>query len=209
MSVKPSWQVTKLIAVERRPLRLGRRGEQVVRAGDAGGQLAGDAGVALDQLAHRVAELAVPLGPAAVGERPEPVLADAPGLGDQLDPREDRVGLDLVDDRRLPLLLLVDVDGEDRRQVEAEAVDVHLGHPVAQAVEDELADDRVVAVQRVAAAGEVVVELGLGREHVIDVVVQPLEADRRAVVVPLAGVVEDDVEDDLDVGACAARGRAS
>ena len=33
------------------------------------------------------------------------------------------------DDRRLALLLLVDVDGEDRRQVEPEAVDVHLRAP--------------------------------------------------------------------------------
>ena len=166
--------------VERRSLRVRIRGEQVVRAGDARGQLAGDPGVSLDELADGVAELAVPLGPAAVGERPEPVLPDAPGLGDQLDPREDRVGLDLVDDRRLPLLLLVDVDGEDRRQVEPEAVDVHLGDPVSQAVENEPADDRVVAVQRVAAAGEVVVKLGLWAEHVLDVVVQPPEADRRA-----------------------------
>ena len=31
------------------------------------------------------------------------------------------------------------------------------------------------------------------------IVVEPLEADRRPEVVPLAGVIEDDVEDDLDV----------
>ena len=63
--------------------------------------------------------------------------------------------------RRLPLLLLIDVDGEDRRQVEPEAVDVHLLDPVAQAVENEPAHDRMIAVEGVAAAGEVVVILGL------------------------------------------------
>ena len=161
MSVKPSWQVTKLMLWKGDRSESGSAAKRSYEPATRRGQLAGDAGVSLDELADRVAELAVPLGPAAVGERAEPVLADAPGLGDQLDPREDRVGLDLVDDRRLALLLLVDVDGEDRRQVEPEPVDVHLGDPVAQAVEDELADDRVVAVQRVAAAGEVVVELGL------------------------------------------------
>ena len=56
----------------------------------------------------------------------------------------------------------------------------------------------MVAIEGVAAAGEVVVELRLGREHIIDVVIQPLEADRRAEVVPFSGVVEDHVEDDLD-----------
>ena len=40
---------------------------------------------------------------------------------------------------------------EDGGQVEAEAVDVVLGGPVAQAIEHHVADDRVVAVERVAA----------------------------------------------------------
>ena len=40
---------------------------------------------------------------------------------------------------------------QDRRQVEAEAVDVHLLDPVAQAVDDHPPDDRVVGVERVAA----------------------------------------------------------
>ena len=40
---------------------------------------------------------------------------------------------------------------ERRREVEAEAVDVHLGHPVAEAVHHELQHLRVPHVQRVAA----------------------------------------------------------
>ena len=42
--------------------------------------------------------------------------------------------------------------------------------------------------------------LVVGLEVVVDVVVEALEADRRALVVAFAGVVEDDVEDDLDAG---------
>jgi hypothetical protein len=42
---------------------------------------------------------------------------------------------------------------QDRAEIEAEAVDVHLDHPVAQAVLNEAAHDRVVAVEGVAAAG--------------------------------------------------------
>ena len=91
---------------------------------------------------------------------------------------------------------------QDRALVEAEAVDVHLLDPVVQAVEDELLHDRVVAVDRVPAAGvvHVVLRLVVGCEQVVGVVVEPLEDDRRAHVVALGGVVEDDVEDHLDPG---------
>ena len=56
---------------------------------------------------------------------------------------------------------LVQLAGQRRRQVEAEAVDVHLQHPVAQAVHDQLDRARVQHVQGVAGAGVVhVVALG-------------------------------------------------
>ena len=88
---------------------------------------------------------------------------------------------------------------QDRRQVEAEAVDVQLGDQVGQAVDDQVAHQRMIAVERVAAAGEVVIA-AFPVEHVVDGVVQAAEAERRAVLVALAGVVVDHVEDDLDAG---------
>jgi hypothetical protein len=42
-----------------------------------------------------------------------------------------------------------------RGEIEAEAVDVHLEHPVAQRVHDELQHARVLHVEGVAATGEV------------------------------------------------------
>src|SRR5207342_3716132 len=87
------------------------------------------------------------------------------------------------------------------REVEPEAVDVHLADPEQEALGDELLDQRHVAVERVAAARQVrVVLLVVRLEVVVDAVVEAPEADRRALVVALAGVVEDDVEDDLDAG---------
>ena len=90
------------------------------------------------------------------------------------------------------------VAAEDRRQVEAEAIDVVVVHPVPQAMEDHLADDRVIAVDRVAAAGVVLVVAAAVAQHVVDAVLQPLEAERRAELVAFAGVVEDDVENHFD-----------
>ena len=53
--------------------------------------------------------------------------------------------LDVPEHRRVGHRLAVLVARQDRREVEAEAVDVHLLDPVAQAVEDQPADDRAVA----------------------------------------------------------------
>ena len=47
------------------------------------------------------------------------------------------------------------VAAEHGSEVEAEAVDVVFGSPVAETIEDEVADDGVVAVEGVAAAAEV------------------------------------------------------
>ena len=73
--------------------------------------------------------------------------------------------------------------------------------PVPQAMEDQIADDGVVAVERVAAAGVVAVIPAAVFQHVVDAVLQPFEAERRALLVAFGRVVEDHVEDHFDAGA--------
>ena len=69
-----------------------------------------------------------------------------------------------------------------------------------QAKEDHLADDRVIAVDRVAATRVVAIRAAAVVEHVVDAVLQPLEAERGPVLVAFGRVVEHDVENDLDAG---------
>ena len=96
---------------------------------------------------------------------------------------------------------LVHPPGQGRRQVEAEAVDVHVGDPVAEAVEDEVEDLGVAGVEGVAAAGEVDVAALVARgQPVVGGVVDPPQAEGGAELVALGGVVVDDVEDHLDAG---------
>ncbi len=78
---------------------------------------------------------------------------------------------------------------------------MHLGHPVAQRVHDQLQRVRVPDVEGVPGAGVVhVVAQVVLDEPVVRRVVDALEAQRRAEVVALGGVVVDHVEDDLDAG---------
>ena len=85
-------------------------------------------------------------------------------------------------------------------QVEAEPVDVHLDHPVAQRVHDQLQRVRVAHVQAVPGAGVVRSSSADRRSHkpVVGGVVDALNDSTGPEVVALGGVVVDDVEDHLD-----------
>ena len=86
------------------------------------------------------------------------------------------------------------------RKIEAEAVHVHLRHPVAQRVHDELKDLRRAHEEGIARACRVEVVLTIPvDEAVVGGIVDAAEGQRRAHVVALCRVVVDDVEDDLDV----------
>ncbi len=164
-------------------------------------QLGQHAGMPDPVPAHRVAIAPVPFGPA----RREvahliAALADVPWLRNQLDPGNDRILLDDVEERRQPVHL-VQLPGERRREVEAEAVDVHLLHPVAETVHHELQDLRRLHVEGIAAPGEVLVAGAIvGREPVVARVVDAAQRKRGPALVALGRVVVDHVEDDLEAG---------
>ena len=175
---------------------------QVAGARQPGGQLRGGVPVALPVAANGVPVAAVPFGPQH-GEVAHLVSARAhvPGLGDELDLRQHRILVNDVEEGP-QLVHVVQLAGQGAGQIEAEAVDVHLQHPVAQAVHDQLQHPRVAHVQRVAAAGEVHVVAGiLGRQPVVAGVVHPAHGQRGPQVIALGGVVVDHVQDHLDAGA--------
>ena len=174
---------------------------EVAGAGEAEGQLGHLAPVPLPVAPDGIAILAVPFRPSR-REVPDLIapLAQVPRLGDQLDLRDHRVLVDHVEEGGQPVDV-VQLPGEGRREVEAEAVDVHLEHPVAQAVHEELERARVPHVEGVAAPGVVlVVARGVGDEPVVGGVVDAAEGQGRPEVVALRRVVVHDVEDDLDPG---------
>mmetsp|Transcript_15555 Transcript_15555/g.39374 ORF Transcript_15555/g.39374 Transcript_15555/m.39374 type:complete len:524 (-) Transcript_15555:346-1917(-) len=181
----------------------------------------------LDEVAHRVSELSVPLKPPAAlasGEVANLVQATAvPRLGDQLrSPPEHGILVDGVNQRRQferrahrhvgvsraargGRRAVPRRSRQRRREIEAESVNVVLGHPVAQAVEDKLPAHGVVGSHRISAPAVVVVVTTLSvvrnlvvANHVVRLVVEAAEAQDRPVLVTLRGVVEHDVQNHLD-----------
>ena len=129
------------------------------------------------KLAHVVAEPAVPLLPGVADEAADLIEAGGvPRLGDELRAGERRIRFDVPQDRRVGHRMARRIARQDRREVEAEAVHVHLLDPVAQAVDDHAADDRMVGVERVAAAGVVGIPRPVALEDVVGRVVEPAEA---------------------------------
>ena len=133
------------------------------------------------------------------GKRPDLVAARAqvPGLGDQLHLVEHRI-LPAGVEEAAALVEAVGLAAQDGGEVEAEAVDVHLGDPVAQAVGHHLQHARMAQVHGVAGAGVVDVAARLRQQAVVRGVVDALERQRRPALVALRGVVVDHVEDDLE-----------
>ena len=194
-SVKPSWQVMKLIEwTGPRPWQTSSEPQT------PGRQRRGHPGLALPEPSNVVAIPAIPDRPAvAPGKIPDLIEpGGVPGLGDHLRVGQERILGDLVDHRGLDQ----DVPAaRSRPRTEARSnrnpSTPGLGDRRPEAGEDLRPDDRVIAVDRVAAAGEVEV-LPVLVQHVIKAVVEAPEVVDRAVLVPFRRVVEDDVEDDFE-----------
>ena len=77
---------------------------------------------------------------------------------------------------------------------------MHFRRPIAQRIHHQLQHPRMVEVQRVAGAGEILVKARIGLQPVIGDIVDAAKRQRRAEMIALAAVVVDDVEDDLDPG---------
>ena len=78
---------------------------------------------------------------------------------------------------------------------------MHLSDPIAEAVQNHPADNRMIGVKRVARAAVVGKARAVLLEDVVGVVVKSAEAERWPGMVAFGRVVEDDVQDHFD--ACA------
>ena len=175
---------------------------EVGTAANARCQSAGQALVAAPESADIIAITAIPFRPPAAGLWKTADLIQArgvPRLGDQLGVAQQSVLRNHLDDGRIDQHVALAIAAKDGGEIEAQAIDVHFADPETQASEDEFADDRMVAVDGIAAPGEVEIVAALAQQ-VIKFVIESAKGIGSAAIVAFAGVVEDDVENDLDVG---------
>ena len=126
-------------------------------------------------------------------------MTDIPGFRDQLDARQHGILENGIEEPRVAVEFAVLLAGQGRRQVEAEPVDMHFLDPVAKRIHDQLQDPLAMEVQAVPASGEIVVEARIiAPQLVVGRIVDTAKAEGRPHLVPLGGMVVDDVQDDLD-----------
>jgi hypothetical protein len=160
------------------------------------GYLGNSATVALPERAHRIAIPPVPLRPVH-GKVAHLVAAGAeiPRLGNQLELADGGVLVNDVE-KGAQSIDFVQLTRKRAGEVESEAVDVHLEHPVPQAVHDELQHLRALHVQRVAAAGEVqIIPSVVVDEPIVGGIIDAPQRQGRSKVIAFSGVVVDDIED--------------
>ena len=75
---------------------------------------------------------------------------------------------------------------------------MHLDYPVAEAFDDEVFHDGMIAIHRIATAGVICV-FAARSQHIIDGIIEPSKCYCRTAFVALATVIENDVEDDFDL----------
>src|SRR6266496_2262187 len=79
-------------------------------------------------------------------------------------------------------------------QIKPKSVHVHFKDPIAQAVHHQLQRAGIEQVKRVAGAGEIEVETWIIRlQPVVSGIVDPTEAQRRAEMISLGGMIVNDV----------------
>ncbi len=71
------------------------------------------------------------------------------------------------------------------------------GRPIAKAIDHHVARHRMIAVQRVAATGEVVV-ITFRREHVVGLIVDAAKRNHRPAMIAFSRVVEHDIQNYFD-----------
>ena len=172
---------------------------EVRRAGHPVAGRVGQRQVAPQVIPHIIPVAPVPFRPAVPGREGAHLIepAGVPGLRDQLDIRQDGVTGQLLQHGRVLQGRTVLIPSQDRGQIKAEAVHMVGGRPVAQAFQDQLLDHGMGAVDRIAAAAEIIIA-AIGCQHVIDIIVKSFQRKTGAIRVTLRSMIENNIQETFD-----------
>ena len=172
---------------------------EVRRAGHPVAGRAGQRQVAPQVIPHIIPVASVPFRPAVPGREGTHLIESAgvPGLRDQLDIRQNGIAGQLLQHGRILQRRTVLIPSQDRGQVKTEAVHMVGGRPVAQAFQDQLLDHGMGAVDRIAAAAEIIIA-AIGGQHVIDIIVKSFQRKTGAIRVTLRSMIENNIQETFD-----------
>src|SRR6185437_13364800 len=149
-----------------------------------------------------VAILTVPLQPRNLRECPTELVTDGiPRFRDKPDSAQVKRTIDgrycggIFKINRAILL-----SRENRSQIKAKSINMHLVYPKLQAIHDHLAHITIRAIQCIACSSIVAIATPVGLQQIVGAVINPLETINRARLTSFSSMVVDNVEDHLDIG---------
>ena len=133
--------------------------------------------VSTEKIPYIIPKATVPFFPAVANEAAHLVkTGGVPRFCDQLGPREGWIGLNIPKHRRVGHDIAVGIASEDRSQIEAESVHVHLLDPIPKAVQDQAPNDGMVGIQRVSCPAVIGIARPVRLQKVVSVVVEATKA---------------------------------
>ncbi len=173
---------------------------KVGAAGQTTGHSANQPRISSHKSPDIIPKATVPFRPAVAREIADLVQSSGiPRLGDYLRVRQVFVEFDLPYDGRMSDGEAILTPRENGSLIEPKPVHVRFSNPVAQTINDQFLHDRMVTVERIAATGVIKIELSVpGYQEIVDAIINSFERVDRALVIPLVGVIEDYVQDNLD-----------
>ena len=170
--------------------------KEIARRGKAPGKFPQRQVPLQPEAAYGVAVVVVPLGKQR-REIPDLITAftNVPRLGNQLHLREHRTVFYRLKQWRL--LAERRRASHDGRQVETKTVDVERLHPVFQAFIRKMRNRRMAEIERVTAAGPVLI-IAIVPDPIIATVINSAHGERRAVEIAFCAVVQHHVQNDLN-----------
>ena len=151
--------------------------------------------ITLEIAAYVVPVSAVPFCPAVPGRECTDLIESVcvPRFCDQFDVAEDRVKSKRLEKRGITHWSAVFITSEDGGKVKTKTINPVSIYPIAQAVQDHLTYDRMVAVQGISASAEIII-VSVGCQKVVNIIIKTFEREKRTVFISFCRMVEYDVQ---------------
>src|ERR1700752_2107116 len=155
--------------------------------------------VSAEETPNVVPEAPVPFLPAISNKAPHLVQSGGvPSFSDHFCSGENRIGLNIPEDRRDGHYVAAVTASQDRCEIETEAIHVHLFDPIAKTVHNHSANDRMISIERISSSAVVGVTRPVLLQEIVGAVVDAAKTQCRPMVVAFRRVIEHDVQNDLN-----------
>ena len=181
--------------------RAGRMVELIGAAQNAARQVRHHPRIAPPKAAKGIARAVVPFGkgrgicPQLIAARP-----NIPRLGDQFNPRQNGVLPQRIK-KPAARIKAMRLAPQNRGQIKPKPIDMHLLHPIAQAIHNQAQRGGMGGIQGVSRARIIHIIAPAPRQAVITGIVQPAKGQRGAKLIAFGAVVIDHIQNHLDPSA--------